>query len=376
MLGTGNKSSSYVVNKPRRSEAVKTVVVLGVERGGTSMVAGIIRALGVDMGKKVGLNHEDPLFLSEDTAVLANRIRTRNRENSVWGFKVPKSANFLAFYEEHLRRPYYIIIHRNALAIADSWVQRGAGNALDVIEHTIRYHTQILDHCRKTKRPVLMLNYERCVSSEEGKLDAVRTIADFLDIELTDELRERAEAMITGDGKGYVNLPEHFFLVTPASKRPERPAIAIEDTTPELADAAGWVDYDNLKKKRVYRLASGANLPRKFWMELDLDASANFDFAAQPLRIYFDFTGQFYPAHCARPPVSRGSNIFLVETSGNAAAWAFGPLDPGVKIRTAVRLYEADGSDAGDAPVMADKPAGGRPARKAWFRLPKLFARK
>jgi len=375
MLGTGNKSSSYVLNKPRRSEAMKTVVVLGVERGGTSMVAGIIRALGIDMGKKVGLNHEDPQFLAEDTKVLANRIRARNRESSVWGFKVPKSANFLAFYEEHLRKPYYVVVHRNALAIADSWVQRGAGNPLDVIEHTIRYHTQILDHCRQTKRPVLMLNYERCVASDEGKLEAVQTIANFLDVELTEDLKERAEAMITGDGKGYVNLPEHFFLVTPAAARPERKTIEIVNLTPDLSDAAGWIDYDSLKKKQIHRLASGENLPRRFWMELDVDGSANFDFAAEPLRIYFDFTGQLFPAHCARPKVKPGKNIFLVETSGNASAFAFGPLEPGVKIRTSVKIYTADNTDSGDAPVVADRPHRGKSAAKRWFRLPKLFKR-
>ena len=64
--GTGTKKICLTINAPEGPEDYKTVVVLGVERGGTSMAAGIIRALGVDMGQRAGLNHEDPRFITEE----------------------------------------------------------------------------------------------------------------------------------------------------------------------------------------------------------------------------------------------------------------------------------------------------------------------
>ena len=40
--------------------------MLGVERGGTSMVAGVVRAMGINLGDHAGRNHEDPNFLKDD----------------------------------------------------------------------------------------------------------------------------------------------------------------------------------------------------------------------------------------------------------------------------------------------------------------------
>ena len=90
-LGTKVKNVCLVLNPPRRIPVRRTLVVLGVERGGTSMVAGVLRALGVPMGDRAGLNHEDPAFLKDDPDKLRRAIRTRNKQHDMWGFKVPKA---------------------------------------------------------------------------------------------------------------------------------------------------------------------------------------------------------------------------------------------------------------------------------------------
>jgi len=112
-LATKEKNITLDLNRKRKIPSQRTVVVLGVERGGTSMAAGVIRGLGVDLGARAGLNHEDPLFLTEEQPRLANRIKMRNKETDVWGFKVPKASLMLDFYEKHLRNPYYVIVYRN-----------------------------------------------------------------------------------------------------------------------------------------------------------------------------------------------------------------------------------------------------------------------
>jgi hypothetical protein len=342
---TGAKKLCLTINASKEQENFKTIVVLGVERGGTSMAAGIIRALGVDMGRRAGLNHEDPRFITEDEGKLVGVIKARNEEASVWGFKMPKAVNKLEFFEQHLRNPYYIVVHRNLAAVADSWNQRGAGQYLDVIERALDYHRLIVDHLRQTKRPALIINYERSVRDKD---ETVREIAGFLDLSVDEEAIKRAVEMITGDGKGYVNLPEHFFNVEPATAMPNKVLIQTTDNLAEIVDADGWITFENLKKKLVLRLSDGSNLPKKFWLQLEIDAAESIDMASLPLRIYFDFIGEMFPGHCARPLVRRGMNSLLVETSGYAQAIGFGPLQAGVRFKLHPALYNAGPKDSID----------------------------
>ncbi len=75
----------------------KTFVICGVQRGGTSMVAGTMRALGVDMGP-AGINHEDAAINEMHLDDMSNYIETRNHDAPVWGFKLPHAALNLPIY--------------------------------------------------------------------------------------------------------------------------------------------------------------------------------------------------------------------------------------------------------------------------------------
>ncbi len=348
LLATTSKRATFAFNKPWLGEKKKTVMVLGVERGGTSMVAGMLRALGVNMGERVGFNHEDPRFLADDLAVLGQRIKVRNKEADVWGFKVPKLVQHLDFFESNLRNPYYVIVYRNMLSVADSWLQRGGGTVFDVVDRTLGYYTRIIEHCKKTSRPVLMLNYERAVGSDEGRNETVRALGDFLSIDVDDDMLARALGMITGDGAGYLNLPEHFFAVTATESMPERRSLDLNLQTTDLAGPDGWINFDVLKKKLVFSNPARPVLPRTFWLRIDLDIESRIDMSICPLRIYFDYIGAFFPAHCARPPVRRGVNYFFVETSGRAKAFALGPLGVPMRIRAQAEAFQAE---PGDSPV-------------------------
>jgi len=346
LLATQEKRCCLTLNPPRKTEKQKTVMVLGVERGGTSMAAGVLRALGVNMGDRAGLNHEDPKFLVDDVEKLSARIAGRNKRSDVWGFKVPKLVHRLSFFEKNLRNPYYIIVFRNLLAIADSWQQRGAGDSIDVMERAFKYYDLIMDHCRRTNRPVLMLNYERAVGSEAGKEETARELAAFLGVELTEQSLARAVGMITGDGQGYLNLPEHFFAVTATMEMPERRPLELVLQTPELIGRNGWIDFDAPQKKLVFIRPDKQPLPPAFWLRVNLDVSRGVDLSTCPVRFYFDFIGALFPGHCARPPVQRGVNHFFVETSGMAKALAIGPLQIPAKFRVEAAAYEAIPADA------------------------------
>ena len=120
-----------------RDNRKRTIVVTGVARSGTSLVASVLRAAGLHMGDRVyDVVHEDAEMLeivrSRDTKLLRALIQQRNTKHPVWGFKVPNLHAYMRYDELNLfRKPHLIVIFRDPVAVA-------MRNALS--EHTGQLH--------------------------------------------------------------------------------------------------------------------------------------------------------------------------------------------------------------------------------------------
>ena len=141
-LGKTEKKNLTILVNPPNTCREKTFVVLGVQRGGTSMVAGVLRAMGVDMGH-AGLNHEDNRFLGADKAALSKVIAERSGERTVWGFKAPETTLQLDYLETALRNPCYICVMRGIPAVVDSFMTRGVNNPGLAMHRVLKYYNRI-----------------------------------------------------------------------------------------------------------------------------------------------------------------------------------------------------------------------------------------
>lgn len=168
------KKACTVVYPNIHKGKVVTFVVIGVERGGTSAVSGVIRALGVDMGERSGRNHEDPKFLNGSWDGISRYINEKNSKNTSWGFKLPRASLDLDFYADKLLNPIFIFASRNIQATVDSWVQRGADDSQGVVDHALTYYSKVFDFARRRKPPFLIVNYERlCADPHETVLEMI-----------------------------------------------------------------------------------------------------------------------------------------------------------------------------------------------------------
>lgn len=325
-LGTQAKSITLAINEVAHLPEQRTIVVLGVERGGTSMVAGVLRGMGINLGDRAGLNHEDPKFISDDPSKLRTYIRSRNERHDIWGFKMPKATMALRFLEPELRNPIFIVAYRNPLSIADSWMQRGAGQLVDVLERVDVYQNELNALYRRTNSPTLLVNYERALLEEETRECFVDELANFVGWELGTTQRARSIGMMTGDGGGYVNLPEHYFYVTEAQDSRTSAPLEVIEQAPDPRNRDGWVEHPNKNPRVVFKMKDGSNFPKRFRMSLKLTARENTHVLDGNLRICFRYTDKFIAAHCARPALRQGENTLDIETSGLADAVAFMPL--------------------------------------------------
>lgn len=185
----------------RRSVPVRrTIVTLGLERGGTSPVAGVLRALGVDLGPtpQEENNNEDYRFHEASLEELEQLVAQRNRERDLWGFKYPRAHLFLPRLERQLRNAYYVVVHRDPVATALSrsrWDGEETERPVDVAlaEAATLDHAN-LEFALTTDRPCLLVSHAAAVSRPRVLING---IADFIGVDRpSPELRGRIEAYL------------------------------------------------------------------------------------------------------------------------------------------------------------------------------------
>jgi hypothetical protein len=210
----------------RVGQVEKTVVVLGLARSGTSVVTGILRILGVEMGSSIqdkanpfgsfedkdfALLHreifesansessywnppsqEAILGLKEEVrASIEEIVRRKSQNGAIWGWKHPRTILTLELFLPALRNPHLVAVFRNPLGIAHSSV-----------EHTKNYKSGKVDFFQALQianfyygKMVKTLETHRalptvCTAYEDVLSDPVqeaRKLAEFLNIELTEK---------------------------------------------------------------------------------------------------------------------------------------------------------------------------------------------
>jgi len=165
--------ATYPIN--HLTDAPRTVVVLGLARSGTSVVTGMLKILGVDMGPSIEDaanprgSHEDVDFarfhreVFEMTgrgngywnpppreAILALRpqvdgsvrelLNRKRAGKSLWGWKHSRTLLTYGLFLPHLVNPHFVLVFRNLL-----------GTALSSVEHTRRF-----DSPRRLRSPTFI----------------------------------------------------------------------------------------------------------------------------------------------------------------------------------------------------------------------------
>lgn len=171
-------TASVILNPPAELEGQRTYAIFGTRRGGTSMVAGVARALGLDLGQ-VGQrkNNEDPRFQNRPLDRMREAIETRNAEQDVWGWKFPAAGNYLPELSNSLRNPYFIVVYRDPVAAALSQARRD--RQFNRRTTRLALHESAANNAVNTglalatDRPCLLVSNERAMADPEGVIDDV-----------------------------------------------------------------------------------------------------------------------------------------------------------------------------------------------------------
>ena len=205
--------------------------VMGSHGGGTSLVAGMLDALGVGMHynpkarirvrHKYYLNYEDTEFVVLNARILAAaggkwdkppqlvkvlsaqadfeaRIKdliVKRSDSELWGFKDPRTALTVRLYHSWLPNPQYIYVKREVEDVVQSIMSRGPSGKDEEYwaQLAVTYYRRIeafLEFLEAVDVPVLRLDFEK-LRTERG--EALR-LAEF--VGCADEVDKAIEVII------------------------------------------------------------------------------------------------------------------------------------------------------------------------------------
>ena len=194
----------YSLNQRQAKEEASTIIVLGVSRSGTSMVAAILDSLGVYLGTRLDRavfeDQEIARALEKEPSSLVKIIERNNAAHELWGFKRPLAYKTISPYLHHFRNPRFIITFRDVLAVAlRNTISTNAVLRNSLIE-VARLTGELIDFVKDLSAPALLISYEKALADPAR---AVEAIVDFCGIEATLDQKSLARSKI-------VNGPEIY----------------------------------------------------------------------------------------------------------------------------------------------------------------------
>ncbi len=190
---TKNKSNAgIIVFRPAATSQMeeKTIVITGPSRSGTTMVAQIVKTLGIHLGDAVDVNLLEDIEIRNatkagDIEAMDRIIGQRNNSHSIWGWKYPGSLELLADFAQKLRNPHFIFTFRDPIAttVRNQIHEEDPINLIDTVEDALNYMKLATQWIRDHAHPVIGVSYEKALLNPSV---LVQTTAEFLGVKITE----------------------------------------------------------------------------------------------------------------------------------------------------------------------------------------------
>ncbi len=203
-------NKGFVVLRPQAGDAGRagrTFIVTGLYRSGTTLVASMLRQVGMFMGEEINdIVHEDEavarIIEEGDRAALLQLVAARNAAYGTWGFKLPMLCRWLAAADMPLfHQPHVIVTFRDPLAIS---VRTSLSEYLDPMQalHDAGHDmAAMVRFVEQLGCPTLLVSYEKALVFPSDMVDA---IAGFCGLPHSKALRQQLVGAIRPNRETYL----------------------------------------------------------------------------------------------------------------------------------------------------------------------------
>ncbi len=258
-------TGTHVLNDSDGQPSERTLIVLGIARSGTTMVAGALHHLGVHMamgGKKNGVFEDTEigaLLHTRDFGAIEALIETRNQQHAIWGWKRPDAMDDLPKIERYFRCPEYIVVFRDVFAIANRNRISVRADLLANMSDALERYERLLKFLARNERRTLLVSYEKAMLDQQA---FVRALADFVGTGTEAQLQQATEHVRRDDpaylrwsrnwgGLGHLTVPAHNIIGGWAYMRGQSEPVMVEITVNgrALATVRADLPIEELKKR-------------------------------------------------------------------------------------------------------------------------------
>lgn len=206
----GDKTKAFagcVLLNEARSAKKRSIVICGTTRGGTTFAASLFAQLGVPFKRNrfdaVSRRYEHtPLrfaFEGRDAARLREIVEQFETIHSVWAWKYPLVHTDFAFVESNVPNPFFVFIFKEPLSVAYRKWQVHEKDVPGLLASALRDYTTMVEFVRATKRPCLLISYDKAMLDLPA---AAAACARFAGVQEVDEAALRKG--VAADGRAYL----------------------------------------------------------------------------------------------------------------------------------------------------------------------------
>jgi len=157
----------------------KTIIVTGLDRGGTSAVAGLLRMMAVDMGEDLHYHtHENENFYKLFLPGGKEIIEAKNKKHDIWGFKRANLVDEL----DHLdlfRNPYLILVTRDPYAsLMNDFLEIEEKDYHKEYKKRVKRLSKMMEKVNKHS-PRLIVSYEKLIVDKFSQLERIYNFIDY-----------------------------------------------------------------------------------------------------------------------------------------------------------------------------------------------------
>lgn len=202
-----NKGFAFL-NVEKLKSTKRQLVVLGVARGGTSLVAGALHHLGIFTGEKSSPPVFEDVLLSNafegnKKSEVKSIVNKYTSEHSLWAWKRPAALNYINDVEEALSDPFFIIVFKDIFSIANRNNISMMSDLKKGLENALIDYLKLIDFISRTDRPVMLVSAEKALQNKEIFVDALIEInKDYIDLSSG---RGKAINFISPNPKNYLD---------------------------------------------------------------------------------------------------------------------------------------------------------------------------
>jgi hypothetical protein len=207
----------FIVNRPPKrlpGRGGRTFIVTGLHRSGTSLVAGVLREVGIFMGDQLNaVVHEDEvlakMLIEQNFGALTHLIRERDSTYGTWGFKFPMLSKPLGPDELALfSDPHVIVPFRDPVSIAVRNSLSEYQQPMRALRTAVEEQTALLAFIERLECPSLLLSYEKSLVFPR---EFIETILRFCDLPGSDALCNRLIRLIEPNQQTYIAQVRRYY---------------------------------------------------------------------------------------------------------------------------------------------------------------------